>query len=140
MIDRYLERYAAVRSFMEEAVEQVSRTGTSRPCSGAAGTSRTPLPQPQTRKAASAGNQHAHPGHRRGHHQIAMVHWTRRLAAGGFRGRGCSSRSTTSSCSRAPRRPRPPRRSSRARWSQAAELDPPLVVDVGVGPNWLAAK
>ena len=22
----------------------------------------------------------------------------------------------------------------------AAELDPPLVVDVGIGPNWLAAK
>jgi DNA polymerase-1 len=22
----------------------------------------------------------------------------------------------------------------------AAELDPPLVVDAGVGPNWLAAK
>ena len=27
-----------------------------------------------------------------------------------------------------------------ARWCAAFELDPPLAVDVGVGPDWLAAK
>ena len=27
-----------------------------------------------------------------------------------------------------------------ARWSAPCELDPPLAVDAGVGPNWLEAK
>jgi len=29
---------------------------------------------------------------------------------------------------------------ARAQMISACELDPPLVVDVGVGPNWLEAK
>ena len=55
--------------------------------------------------------------------------------------RGSSSRYTTSSCSRRPRR-RWPRCASLVREEMcgAYALDPPLVVDVGAGEDWNAAK
>ncbi len=33
-----------------------------------------------------------------------------------------------------------PRARRAARWSARCELDPPLAVDAGIGPNWLEAK
>ncbi len=100
---------------------------------------RPPLGDAQAGRALRG--QHGHPGHRRRHHEGGDG----ALRSGAQASRGCargrSSRSTTSCCSRVRRRR--PRRWSESRTEQmggAFEMDPPLAVEVGVGPDWLAAK
>ena len=89
------------------------------------------------RRGRADGDQHAHPGHCRGHRQDR--HDPRSTSGCGppGRGRGCCSRSTTSCCSRC--RARSSTRSRaivREEMESAVKLDVPLTVDVKTGTDW----
>ena len=141
-IDRYLERFPAVAQFMKDAVEQAKEHGYVSTLFGR----RRQIPEIRARNwqvrkpRRAARGQHRDPGHRRRHHQDRDGQLPQRARRGGagdqtilqihdellFEG--------------------PPEEMERAteivtrEMVGAAELDPPLTVDAGVGDNWLSAK
>ena len=73
--------------------------------------------------------------------KLAMIRIHAALATSASCGAGCCSRSTTSSSSRSPREElEVMRQLVRDHMEHVVELRVPLVVDIGVGPNWLDAK
>jgi DNA polymerase-1 len=141
-IDRYLERFPAVARFMAEAVEQAERDGYVSTLFGR----RRQIPELrarnwQTRKLGErlAVNTVIQ-GTAADVIKVAMVHCHDALAGAGlatrmilqihdellFEGPSEEAEQATEIVSR--------------EMVGAADLDPPLVVDAGVGPNWLAAK
>ena len=142
-IERYFERFPAVKRFIDETIASAERDGLRDDADGPAPADpRAALRQaPAALARRAAGGQHRDPGHRRRHHQARDGALPRRARATRASRRGSSSRSTTSSCSRG-RRPRwtPASEIVRREMCGAFDLDPPLAVDVGVGEDWLAAK
>jgi DNA polymerase-1 len=141
-IDRYLERFPAVARFMAEAVEQAEQHGYVSTLFGR----RRQIPELrarnwQTRKLGErlAVNTVIQ-GTAADIIKVAMVHCHDALAGAGlatrmilqihdellFEGPADEAERATEIVSR--------------EMVEAAELDPPLVVDAGVGPNWLDAK
>ena len=140
-IATYFERFPAVREFIERTIAQATEQGYVTTLLG------PPAPDPRAARAQppaararrAARGQHGDPGHRGRHHQGrdgALPRRDRRDALAPDPPdprrapvRGAAARSPAN-CAR----------SSRAEMAGAWELDPPLAVDVGVGPNWLDAK
>ena len=70
-----------------------------------------------------------------------MIELDRALDDARARRRGCCSPCTTSSCSRCPSDERDATEALvREVMESVTELRVPLVVDIGFGPNWAAAK
>ena len=139
-IDRYLERFPAVAQFMKDAVEQAEQHGYVSTLFGR----RRQIPEIRARnwQMRKLGERLAVntviQGTAADIIKVAMVSCHNALAEARACRPAASSRSTTSCCSRARRR----------RWSRpteivtremvgAADMDPPLTVDAGVGDNWL---
>ena len=142
-IERYLGRFPAVRKFIErtivEATDRGLRDDAVRPPPRHP---RAALAQvPDALAGRAAGGQHDHPGHRRGHHQdrdgpLRRARCARRACATRlvltihdellFEGPEAEVEQATALV--------------RREMEGAFELDPPLVVDVGVGENWMDAK
>ena len=104
IIERYFTRYAGIRRYLEETVEQAPEDGLRgdavRPAAAHGGSA---LPQP----AGGAGrrarrDQHAHPGHRGGPHQDGHARASTRRSRRRGCARGCCCRCTTSCSSRRP--------------------------------------
>ena len=142
-IDRYLERFPAVKEFIEDDHRARDQRGLRghrvRPHPPHPRAARAPAPDAPAGRAA--GGEHGDPGHRGGHHQggdgalpggaarrgagdQAGAPDPRRAAVRGARGRGGG------------RRPR----SCAREMAGAFEMDPPLEVDVAAASNWLEAK
>ena len=142
-IDRYLERFPKVAQFMADAVTQAQEHGYVSTLFGR----RRQIPELrarnwQTRKLGErlAVNTVIQ-GTAADIIKVAMVRSHDALAAAGpgdARDPPDPRRAAVRGARGGGRRAR--RRSSRREMVGAAELDPPLVVDVGIGPNWLAAK
>ena len=141
-IDRYLERFPAVAQFMKDAVSRPKSTATSRRCSAAAARSRRSAPA-TGRCAASASGSRSTPSSRAPPPTSSRSRWS----------------TPTTRWPRPAWRPRsilqihdellfegPPEEMEQAteivtrEMVGAAELDPPLTVNAGVGDNWLSAK
>ena len=111
-----------------------------RPPPADAGAARVQLPDPQPGRAA--GRQHGHAGQRRRHHQGGHDRLPPAAARGAAASRGWCCRCTTSCCSRRADERAGGRCATlvREEMASAYPLDPPLEVDIGVGPTWLDAK
>ena len=141
-IDRYFERFPAVKTFIDETIAERGEAWLRDHPDG---------PPPQHPRAAllaaaapparrAARGQHRDPGHRRGHHQGGDG----ALASSAGRGRARDElvlqihdellfEGPTGEIEAATE-------IAEREMVGAFELDPPLAVDTGVGPDWLAAK
>ena len=116
-IDRYFERFPAVKRYIEETIEFAREAGLRRdPARPPPPDPRAPLrPSPGTQPGRAPRGQHADPGHLGGHHQDRDGRAASEPSASPTSRPASSSRSTTSSSSRAPpTRWRPP-----PSWSSA---------------------
>ena len=141
-IDRYLERFPAVAQFMKDAVEQAEQHGYVTTLFGR----RRQIPEIRARnwQTRKLGERLAVNSVIQGTAadiiKVAMVRAHRRA-----RRRGPQDPPDPPDPRRAARRGpggggRAGGRGDRARDGRAADLDPPLVVEPGIGPNWLEAK
>ena len=141
-IDRYLERFPAVAEFIQETIAKATdgraRHHAVRPHPARAGAALAQPPDPAAGRAAR--REHGDPGHGGGHHQGG--HGARARPAPG---EGLATRlvlqihdellfeAPDAEVERACE-------IVREEMAGAFEMDPPLEVDVGSGPNWLEAK
>ncbi len=142
-IDTYLARYPRVRSFIDSTIAAAAQDGYVTTLLG------PPQPHPGAARPHRAAaqprgaprRQHRHPGLGGRHHQGRDGARARRDPRTPACAPGSSCRSTTSSWWR-PRRTRCEQVSPIVRDAMvgAYDLDPPLVVDIGVGETWLEAK
>jgi DNA polymerase-1 len=141
-IDRYLERFPAVAQFMKDAVEQAEQHGYVSTLFGR----RRQIPEIrarnwQTRKLGErlAVNTVIQ-GTAADIIKVAMVRAHEALAAAGLRTRTILQIHDELLFEGPPEEMERATEIVTAEMVAAAELDPPLAVDAGVGPNWLDAK
>jgi DNA polymerase I len=141
-IDRYLERFPAVAQFMKDAVEQAEQHGYVSTLFGR----RRQIPEIrarnwQTRKLGErlAVNTVIQ-GTAADIIKVAMVRAHEALAAAGLRTRTILQIHDELLFEGPPEEMERATQIVTAEMVAAAELDPPLAVDAGVGPNWLDAK
>ncbi len=141
-IDRYFERFPAVRRFIDRTIEQAERDGHVRTLMGR----RRNIPElrssnPQRR---SLGERLAVntviQGTAADIIKLAMVRCTRALADAGL-GAELVLQIHDELLFEGPEGEMPAAEEiARREMNEAFELDPPLAVEVGIGPDWLAAK
>ena len=142
-IARYFERFAGVRAFLDRQIELAREQGYVETLFKR----RRYIPEIKDRNfnMRAYGERNAQNSPLQGSAadliKLAMVRIHARHRGSRGCGAGCCSRCTTSWSSRCRRtRSTPMRAWSASTWRTSVELEVPLVVDIGVGPNWLDAK